>query len=68
MPTAMILEGEDQRQVRGDEGAVSNGVNDVFEGDFGAHGPAVRDDGFVIGVFAVPAVQFDTTASRQEDL
>ena len=41
---------------------------DYLEGDFCAHCSPVGDDGLVVGVFAVPAVELDAAASGKENL
>ena len=41
---------------------------DYLEGDFRAHCSPVGDDGLVVGVFAVPAVELDAAAARKQNL
>ncbi|KAI8431912.1 hypothetical protein MSG28_004463 [Choristoneura fumiferana] len=55
---AVVLEGQYDGVVRGDEGGVAEGVDDVFEEDVGAHRHAVGYDRLFIFAFAVPAVEF----------
>ena len=68
VPAAVVLEGEDDRVVGRDKGAVPDGVDDVLEGNVGAHGLPVGDDGLVVRVVPVPAVQLDAAAPGQQAL
>ena len=52
---AVVLDGEDQGELGGEEGVRLDGVDqDLLEVQLGGQGPAVVDDG--LGVGAVPAV------------
>lgn len=50
----MVLDGEDDRIVGGDEGVVLDALHHVAELDLGGHGVAVVDEG--VAVLPVPAV------------
>lgn len=52
----VVLEAEDDWVVRRDERSVSDGVDDVFEKDIGAHGFAMRNYRFLVLSLAIPAV------------
>ena len=55
LQAAMVLYGQDERQVRGEERVLEYGVlHDLPEGDLGRERPPVVDDGLT--VVAVPAV------------
>ena len=64
----MVLKGQNHRIIGCDKGAVAYSVNDIFEQDFRAHGPSVGDYGFVIGVFTIPAVQFNAPKKDEKAL
>lgn len=53
----MVLKGENDGVVGGDEGTVSDGGYSIFEEDVSAHCLAVSDDGLLIFSFAIPTVQ-----------
>lgn len=64
----MIFEGQNDRKVRGDKCAVSNGKDHVLEQNVGAHRFAVSDDRFFFFRLAVPTVQLDATTAGQQCL
>ena len=62
----MVLNGQDHRVGRVDEGTLLDGNEDLPEADLAGEGVAVVDDR--VAVVAVPAVQLHTSAAGQEDL
>lgn len=65
----MVLKGQYDGEVGGFEGALSDGLYDILEGNLGADGEAVRDHWLVaVGLVSRPAVELDASAARQQDL
>lgn len=62
---AVVLERQNHREVGRDESRVGNGLDDVAEEDVSAERHAVRDDGLLV-FLAVPAVELDAAAAREE--
>ena len=63
---AVVLNGEDDGEGRGDEGGLPDGDHDLPEADLGGERVPVVDDRQTI--ISVPAVKFDTTTPGEENL
>ena len=63
---AVVLDGEDDREGRGDEGGLPDGDHHLPEADLGGECVPVVDDRQTI--VSVPAVQLDTTTPGKENL
>lgn len=62
----MVLDGKNKWVWGGDKGTFLDDNQDIFEADLGGEGVSMVD--YRIAIITIPAIQFDTSTPREQNL